>query len=304
MPGRTDNEVKNFWNTKIKRRMKIEASILNSDGDGNNQKLIGNFDYHFQHRKNKLAHLDLHPDLSISIPNNSYTSQYSLSPFSTPISFPFPFPFPNSHSNLNSLSNPNFNIINTTSIGDPILSFLNNPTYKFKLILEDEAKRNDADNFNITFPLIPKTPMTPNPNDTVIANHTHLNNSLNAPNNMFFENRDHDIMFTTNSLQHPLQQMTHNEHSLATPPSSVITCTSNRLNNIYTSWSVGNNSEEENSSIIDQGKSSTDMDRNGMDKEIEITMLSLDNDMLNSDEQSPKLFSIGTLSSSLIILIL
>ncbi|XP_021746143.1 transcription factor MYB41-like [Chenopodium quinoa] len=282
LPGRTDNEVKNFWNTKIKRRIKAEASILNSEG--NNLKQIGKFGHHFQHRKNPQNHI--YQELSISLP---ITSHSSTSPFSTPTSYPV----------SDVLSNSGYNIINSIGINDPISSFLNNPAYKSKLMLENEATQYDANSFDITFPIIPKFSLTPNSNITSITNRSHRDNSFEASSSMFTENFVDNGMLTSNRTSLPLHQMIQEENLLATFPSNVVSYTNNRFNNMRTSWSIGINSAEQNSSIINEEKSNIYNDPNGKDGVM--TMISLDNNVDDSrllDEHNSNLFSIGMKNSN------
>jgi len=286
LPGRTDNEVKNFWNTKIKRRIKAEASILNSEV--NNLKQLENFGNHFQQRKNPQNHI--YQELSISIPSTSFSSHSSTSPFSTPTSYPV----------SDILSNSGYNIINSIGINDPISSFLINPAYKSKLMLENEATQFDASNFDMTLPVIPKLSLTPNSNITSITNYTHRNNYFDASNSMFTENFVDDGMLRSNRTSLPLHQMIQKENLRATFPSSVVgSYTNNRFNNLCTSWSIGINSTEKNSPMINEEKSNIYNYPNGKDGVM--TMIPLDNNGDDSrllDEHNSNLFSIGMKDSN------
>ncbi|GAB2274899.1 hypothetical protein Dimus_009669 [Dionaea muscipula] len=143
LPGRTDNEVKNFWNTKIKRKMRIDSLIEPENHENDYQQQQEAFAFYLEHQNNHQAQAQAQAQRdSSSIPSSpSFTSLFSPTSFDLPSLDPYmPLSDPRNYTIINPAAAP----ISTTSMqNDPILAFLNNPAYKFKYHLQDEEEYYD-----------------------------------------------------------------------------------------------------------------------------------------------------------------
>ncbi|KAJ8422854.1 hypothetical protein Cgig2_027792 [Carnegiea gigantea] len=131
LPGRTDNEVKNFWNTKIKRRMKANQLMLNSQGHHPKEGTV--FHQHFHHQQKTLKGQG-RQELS-SIPNAMNNMHSSVASLHTTINST---PMSTSILKARHLGKPGEDLIKSTHFDEPILSFLNNPAYKYQFISEED----------------------------------------------------------------------------------------------------------------------------------------------------------------------
>ncbi|WCJ37563.1 myb domain protein 101 [Euphorbia peplus] len=133
LPGRTDNEIKNFWNTRMKRRQRAGLPIYPQEFHEDPSPIIHTHPHHQHNHHHQQKHLNSSSSPFSSL-HASRKSAYNPSlPFLDSISFS-----PSFHPMQNSFHN----------------SFYSNPTVQFKSYGDHHHNTND-NNTAITLPLSP-----------------------------------------------------------------------------------------------------------------------------------------------------
>ncbi|CAK7348979.1 unnamed protein product [Dovyalis caffra] len=201
LPGRTDNEIKNYWNTRMKRRQRARLPIYPQDF----QTEAAAFHFHHQEKDRRTQ------------PKSSSTSLSSLLPSSLRnLSFSLLDPVNNFSIPLNPFQNhPN------------PLAFYSNPSHQLKLLVN--ANTNDG-----SLPVPSPSPVSlyeqSSPSTNLFnQNHTRQENPLNTPPSLFCNDADMESNMSFTSLMmgaqvQPIDFIPSELSSYQTPPGRTTSC--------------------------------------------------------------------------------
>ncbi|XP_050204813.1 transcription factor MYB101 [Mercurialis annua] len=132
LPGRTDNEIKNFWNTRLKRRQRAGLPIYPQEFQEEANA------YHIQQQNHHHHHHHHHQDQQ-NHPNSSSSSFSSLL----------------SSTRKNAYNNPSLSLLDPINFSqvplDPTLQYYSNPSLQFKSFSDNNANNNSP----LALPLSP-----------------------------------------------------------------------------------------------------------------------------------------------------
>ncbi|XP_047156568.1 MYB-like transcription factor EOBII [Vigna umbellata] len=105
LPGRTDNEIKNFWRTRIQKHMK---QAENSQQQGNNSNISETNDHHHHHHQHHHHHHQASSSTSLASNMALQIESYSTPSYQETLE-PFPSQFPPITDQSSSCTNHNIN---------------------------------------------------------------------------------------------------------------------------------------------------------------------------------------------------